>query len=123
LEAHIGSVAKNCKSQRVETIGSLFLQTRQTDRQRASTYIILQVFLWEEEALDCEGDEVSALFWPVAIIILVKKKALERGEDCLYVVCMLFHQQILVKDADKRASCCYHGRNAPTMNGDGVVEN
>jgi hypothetical protein len=76
-------MAKNCKSQRVETIGSVFLQTRERE---ASTYIILQVFLWEEEALDCEGDEVSALFWPVAIIILVKKKALERREDCLYVV-------------------------------------
>ncbi len=93
------------------------------ERERASTYIILQVFFWEEEALDCEGDEVSALFWPVAIIILVKKKALERREDCLYVVCMSFDQQILVKDADKRASSCYHGRNAPTMNGDGVLEN
>ncbi len=93
------------------------------ERERASTYIILQVFLREEEALDFEGDEVSALFWPVAIIILVQKKALERREECLYVVCMLSHQQILVKDADKRASCCYHGRNALTMNGDGVLEN
>jgi hypothetical protein len=113
-------MAKNCKSQRVETIGSMFLQTR--ERERASTYIFLQVFLWEE-ALDCEGDEVSALFWPAAIIILAQKKALERREDCLYVVCMLFDQQILVKDADKRASSCHHGRNAPTMNGDGVLEN
>jgi hypothetical protein len=120
VEAHIGSMAKNCKSQRVETIGSMFLQTR--ERERASTYIFLQVFLWEE-ALDCEGDEVSALFWPAAIIILAQKKALERREDCLYVVCMLFDQQILVKDADKRASSCHHGRNAPTMNGDGVLEN
>ncbi len=59
----------------------------------------------------------------MAIIILVQKTALERREDCLYVVCMLFDQQILVKDADKRPSSSYHGRNAPTMNGNGVLEN
>jgi hypothetical protein len=97
----------------------MFLQTRERERERerASTCIILQVFLWKEEALDCEDDEVSALFWPVALKILAQKKALERREDCLYVVCM-FDQQILVKNADKRASSCYHGWNAPTMNGD-----
>ncbi len=65
----------------------MFLQTRERERERASTYIILQVFFWEEEALDCEGDEVSALFWPVAIIILVKKKSFGK-EGRLFVCCV-----------------------------------